>query len=169
MGKKVCLWAVLLVMAGCGSTDSYHVTVEPHGQKIVTGRIFRSLLESDSSFDWYERNYASYTPDSASIVYLSSAAKDIHFVVVGGTWCGDTKRELPRFLKIVSMAHIPDANIEMYGVDRSKESRDGLTEKYQIKSVPTFIVLSEGKEIGRIVEHSEEGIEFDLAYLLRKK
>ena len=57
----------------------------------------------------------------------------------------------------------------MYGVDRSKESRDGLTEKYHITNVPTFIVLSGGEEIGRIVEHSEEGIEFDLVDLLRKK
>jgi len=35
--------------------------------------------------------------------------------------------------------------------------------------VPTFILLSDGKEIGRIVEHSEGGIEFDLVYLLQKK
>jgi thiol-disulfide isomerase/thioredoxin len=169
MGRTAYFLAVLFVVAGCGSTDSYHVAVEPHGQKIVTGRIFRSTLESDSSFEWYKKNYESYTPDSASIVFLFSAAKEIHFLVFGGTWCGDTKRELPRFLKIASLAHIPDANIEIYGVDRSKESRDGLTEKYHIANVPTFIVLSEGKEIGRIVEHSEEGIEFDLVYLLRKK
>jgi len=169
MSRAIYLWAALLIVAGCGSTDTYHVAVEPHGQKIVTGRLYRSTLESDSSFEWYRKNYASFTPDSASIVFLSTAAKEIHFVVFGGTWCGDTKRELPRFLKIASLAHIPDANMEMYGVDRSKESGDGLTEKYHIVSVPTFIVLSEGKEIGRIVEHSEEGIEFDLVYLLRKK
>ncbi|MGA9407237.1 MAG: thioredoxin family protein, partial [Bacteroidota bacterium] len=149
--------------------DSYQISVEPHGQKIVTGRISASLLASDSSFQWYRQNYASFTPDSASIVFLSSTAKDIHFIVFGGTWCGDTKRELPKFFKTISLAHIPEANVELYGVDRSKKSSDGLTEKYHVTNVPTFIVLSDGKEIGRIVEEPTVGIEFDLVQLLRKK
>ncbi len=161
--------AAIFFIAGCGSSDSYQISVEPHGQKIITGKFFRSLLESDSSFQWYKRNYASFTPDSASVVFLDSAAKNIHFIVIGGTWCGDTKRELPKFLKTVSLAHIPEANIELYGVDRSKKSSDGLVDKYHVTNVPTFIVLSNGKEIGRIVEEPTEGIEFDLVQLLRKK
>ncbi len=169
MGRTTLVFAVLFFMTGCGATDSYQVSFEPHGQKIVTGRIFPSMLESDSSFQWYRENYASFTPDSASIVFLSSAAKNIHFIVIGGTWCGDTKRELPKFFKTVSLAHIPESNIELYGVDRSKQSSDGLTDKYHVTNVPTFIVISDGKEVGRIVEHPEEGIEFDLVHMLQKK
>ena len=161
--------AMLLFIAGCGSGDSYQISVEPHGQKIITGRISPSLLESDSSFQWYRQNYASFTPDSASIVFLSSAAKNIHFIVFGGTWCGDTKRELPKFFKTISLAHIPEENVELYGVDRSKKSSDGLTDKYNITNVPTFIVLSDGKEMGRIVEEPAEGMEFDLVQMLQKK
>jgi len=169
MARRTVFLAVLLLIAGCGSGESYQVSVEPRGQKIITGRFSSSLLEADSSFDWYAKNFASFTPDSASVVFLSSAAKDIRFIVIGGTWCGDTKRELPKFFKTASLAHIPEANIELYGVDRSKRNREGVTEKYHVTNVPTFILLSDGKEIGRIVEHSEGGIEFDLVYLLQKK
>ncbi|MGA7161507.1 MAG: thioredoxin family protein [Bacteroidota bacterium] len=169
MSRAVFFAAVMLTIAGCGSGDSYQILVEPHGQKILIGRISPSLLDSDSSFQWYRQNYASFTPDSASIVFLSSAARNIHFIVFGGTWCGDTKRDLPKFFKTMSLAHIPEANIELYGVDRLKKSSDGLAEKYHLTNVPTFIVLTDGKEIGRIVEEPTVGIEFDLVQLLQKK
>ncbi len=158
-----------LIIAGCGGEAPYRITVESQGTKIVVGKFKRSLLESDSSFSWYRRNYDAFTPDSASIAYLSTAAHNVDFIVVGGTWCGDTKRELPKFFKTVSLSHIPESNIELYGVDRSKKSNDGLTEKYDITRVPTFILFSDGKEIGRIVESTKNGMEFDLAGLLKQK
>ncbi len=169
MGRTALFFAVAFFIAGCGGTDAYEVSFEPHGQKILTGRILPSMLESDSSFQWYGRNYAAFVPDSASVVFLSSEAANIHFIVFGGTWCGDTKRELPKFFKTIALAHIPESNIELYGVGRSKESRDGLTEKYHVTNVPTFIVIAGGKELGRIVEQPEEGIEFDLVHILQKK
>lgn len=158
-----------LIIAGCGGEGPYRITVESHGTKMVVGKFTRSLLESDSSFSWYRSNYDAFTPDSASIAYLSTAMQNVHFIVVGGTWCGDTKHELPKFFKTVSLSHVPESNIEMYGVDRSKKSSDGLTEKYGITRVPTFILFSGGKEIGRIVESTKNGMEFDLAGLLKQK
>jgi thiol-disulfide isomerase/thioredoxin len=169
MGRASVIVLVLGIVAGCSSGDSYRVTIDPHGQKILAGRIFPSMLESDSSFQWYRKNYDSFTPDSTSIVFLSSTAKNIHFIVFGGTWCSDTKRELPKFFKTMSLAGIPQANIEMYGVDRSKRSSDGMTDTYNITSVPTFIVIADGKEIGRIVEQPEESIEIDLKRIVEKK
>ena len=163
------LFIFLLIIAGCGGEGPYQVRIESHGTKIVIGKFTKSLLESDSSFSWYQHNYDSFTPDSASIAYLSTAAHNIHFIVVGGTWCGDTKHELPKFFKTISLSHIPEANIEMYGVDRSKKSKDGLTEKYGITNVPTFILFSDGIEVGRIVESTKIGMEFDLAGLLKRK
>jgi len=169
MTRAAVIIVVVALIGGCGPSSSYRVSVDPHGQKILTGRISPAILESDSSFQWYKKNYDSFTPDSASVAFLSSAAKNIHFIVFGGTWCGDTKRELPKFFKTVSLARIPESNIELYGVDRSKRSSDGLTETYDITSVPTFIVISGGKELGRIVEQPEESIELDLMHIVQKK
>ncbi len=169
MAKMVRYCIALLIIAGCGGESPYRITVEAQGTKIVVGKFTRSLLESDSSFSWYRRNYDAFIPDSASIVYLSTAAHNVHFIVVGGTWCSDTKHELPKFFKTVALSHIAETNIELYGVDRSKKSNDGLTEKYSVTRVPTFILFSNGKEIGRIVESTKNGMEYDLAGLLKQK
>ena len=169
MGLKTVVVATIVFLAGCGSDAPYQVTSDPHGTKIVSGRFPVSLLESDSSFRWYSQNYSTCTPDSSSISTLSRSARNIRFVVVGGTWCGDTKRELPKFFKIMALAKIPPEHIELYGVDRSKRSGDGTSEKFDIVSVPTFILLSEGKEIGRIVEYPKNSLELDMVELLQKK
>ncbi|HTR82749.1 MAG TPA: thioredoxin family protein [Bacteroidota bacterium] len=161
------IFCVALLFAGCG--DSYQVVPDPYGQKVITGRMTPALLASDSSFGWYRKNFSSFTPDSASVAYLSTSAQDIHFIVIGGTWCGDTKRELPKFFKTMEAAHIPESHIELYGVDRSKENSEHSAEKYDVVSVPTFIVISHGKEIGRIVEQTKKGIEFDLVDILKEK
>ena len=166
---KTIIAAAFLFVAGCGGHAPYQVAIEPQGAKIVTGRFPVSLLESDSSFLWYPQNYSSFVPDSSSISSLSKSARNVRFVIVGGTWCGDTKRELPRFFKIMALAKIPPENIELYGVDRAKRSGDGISEKYDIVSVPTFILLSNGKEIGRIVEYPKRSLELDMVDLLQKK
>jgi thiol-disulfide isomerase/thioredoxin len=96
--------------------------------------------------------------------------KELHagfdFVVVLGTWCSDSKREVPRFLKIADLAAIPPGRVTFYGVDRTKQSADGVTEKYHIERVPTFIVLKDGKEVGRIVEAPANTLEEDMLVIL---
>ena len=158
-----------MVLAGCGAGDSFQLTTDPVGTKIVTGRFSPSLLESDSSFVWYPHEFKSFNPDSSSVAPISTHAANLHFIVVGGTWCSDTRRELPRFFKTLAVAHVDGEKVELYGVDRSKVSQDGLTERYNINRVPTFIVFLQGQEVGRIVEFSKPGIDIELANILREK
>ncbi|HTX18644.1 MAG TPA: thioredoxin family protein [Bacteroidota bacterium] len=161
-------WLWLLLLEGCWSNGQYQIISDPRGAKIVTGRFSPSLLQSDPSFSWYNQNYSSYTPDSEAVRFIAQNARAVRFVVVGGTWCGDTRRELPRFFRVVEEAKIPSDQIELYGVDRMKEGPGKIAEKYDIESVPTFILFSGGKEIGRIVESPHRSIELDLEDLLKK-
>ncbi|MEK7671115.1 MAG: thioredoxin family protein, partial [Bacteroidota bacterium] len=87
-------------------------------------------------------------------------------VVVLGTWCSDSKREVPRFLKIVDLSLIPPAQIQFYGVDRTKKSSDGVTDRYKIERVATFIFLKRGEEVGRIVESPKNSLEEDMLAIL---
>lgn len=88
------------------------------------------------------------------------------FTVFFGFWCPDSKREVPRFLKVADLAGIPPGRIKLYSLDRSKKSSDGLTQEFKIERVPTFIVLRNGKEIGRITEFPATTIEGDLLTIL---
>lgn len=84
-----------------------------------------------------------------------------------GTWCSDTKRELPRFFKSMDQAGLPEPQVTLIGLDRSKKDTEGLTEKWQIEFVPTFIFIRNGRELGRIVETPEGTLEGNIAQILR--
>ena len=73
-----------------------------------------------------------------------------------GTWCDDSKREIPNFYKILDNAKFNYLNLEMVAVDKSKKAK-GLEKGYDIIRVPTFIFYKDGKEIGRFVEHALDG------------
>lgn len=161
---------LIVLLAGCTSSDHYQITVEESGSKIVTGPFERTLLEQDPDFKlWFEFRYNEYEVDSALLLAISARAKEMQYVVVAGTWCGDSKREIPHFLKILDKVHASPDDVQFYGVDRSKKSEDGITDQFHIDRVPTIIVLKNGKEIGRIVEHPEETLEKDLEKILSSK
>jgi len=73
-----------------------------------------------------------------------------------GTWCGDSKREVPRFIKVLEAANFPVDNLKIVAVDRRKEqykkSPTGEEWGLSIKRVPTFIFYKNGKESNRIIE-----------------
>ena len=137
-------------------------------RKMLIGEGRSSALKTDTNFSWFNKNYAEYEPDKEAISTIKKHGKGVSFIVFAGTWCGDTKRELPRFYKVMDAVGMPESNINLYMVDRTKKSADGLTKKYKIKSVPTIILLRDGHEIKRIVEKPRKSIEKDLARKLKK-
>lgn len=49
----------------------------------------------------------------------------------------------------------------MVGVDSTKKDTEGLTDKWNITRVPTFVFLHDGREIGRFVERTPAGSTFE--------
>ena len=79
-----------------------------------------------------------------------------------GTWCGDSKRETPRFYKVLDEADFNLKNLELITVNRSKKTPDNLQEGLDIIKVPTFIIYKNNKEVGRFVERVRESLEKDI-------
>jgi len=96
------------------------------------------------------------------IELITQVEQGAEFLVFLGTWCGDSEREVPRFLRIVQDAGIGEDRVRLYNLDRSKTSPDGLTARWGIERVPTFIILRDGREVGRIVERPRSTLEGDL-------
>jgi len=122
------------------------------------------FLKSD--YPKFKQNYDTVHISENFVEMIRTLHSGIDFVVVLGTWCGDSKREVPRFLKIIDLSLIPPAQIQFYGVDRTKKSSDGLTDRYKIERVPTFIFLKRGEEVGRIVESPKNSLEEDMLAIL---
>jgi thiol-disulfide isomerase/thioredoxin len=110
-----------------------------------------------------------YVPDPVSVASIKSQAKDLEVLLVMGTWCPDSKREMPRYFATMDAAGVGDAKLTMIGVDRTKKDTEGLTDKWNITRVPTFIFLRNGREEARFVERTPIGTTFEveLARVLR--
>lgn len=124
--------------------------------------------QKEANWDDYEA--ADYEPDSLAIRRIAEKAKSpsITFLLFGGSWCGDSRDGIPKIFKIFRAAGIPLERTTLYGVDRKKRESTGTAEKFQIKRVPTLVVLRSGQEVGRIVEVPAVSWEKDLEALLEK-
>jgi thiol-disulfide isomerase/thioredoxin len=125
--------------------------------KILKGLISREMLEKDTAFKWYHENQIGYIPNSETVSVLKAKSPEVQFIVFGGTWCEDTQKLLPKFLLLLDAASIPDDQLQVIGVDHQKKSIDHLPEEMHLVSTPTFIVLKDGKEVGRVVEYGKNG------------
>jgi thiol-disulfide isomerase/thioredoxin len=130
-----------------------------------TGWVDRSVLDKPE-YSVFRTTYDSVHVGEQFVEMIRSVQAGVDFIVFFGTWCEDSEREVPRFLKIADLAEIPADLIRLYGLDRSKKSSDGLTDKFDIKSVPTIIFLRNGREIGRIVEKPQTTVEEDMLSIL---
>jgi hypothetical protein len=104
--------------------------------------------------EWQEI-YDQFEMDEGLLETLKSkTGEDLEIVVYLGIWCGDSKRNVPEFIKIIDALEQPDLKVTYYDVTR-KANKDVkyYVEKYHVERVPTFIFYRSGKEIGRIVEN----------------
>ncbi len=157
-----------LALASCSSLEpSYRTETDIAGTKILVGRITRAAIENDSAFPWFARGYSTYTPAAQPLEELRARTSELRFVLFIGTWCGDSKAEVPKIFKTFDALGIEPGCIEMYGVDRKKDSGNGEGTANAVTRIPTLIVYSGEKEIGRIVEYPRLGIEADICQMLK--
>ena len=120
---------------------------------------------------WQPLFVEAYVPDESAIAAIKANADGVTVLLIVATWCPDSKREVPRFFAIMDGAGIGESQLTMVGVDRSKKDAEGLTEKWGITRVPTFVFLRNGQEVGRVVERTPPGatLEAEIARLLAPK
>jgi thiol-disulfide isomerase/thioredoxin len=122
----------------------------------------------DTSFQWwYKSEYEFYQVDSTALSDISINPKDTYIDIYMGTWCSDSRREVPRFIKI--MESLGFDNYHIYAVDRDKHSLNNEAEGKNIELVPTIIFYENSEEIGRIIESPMETLELDMAEILNNK
>ncbi len=125
---------------------------------------------ADSSFaGWFNEGYKFYKPHFANEKALASKLKNYKIKIVMGTWCSDSRREVPAFYKVLDNLHYPTDKIDLIFVNRKLKAPDLDKKKEHITNVPTIIVSQKGKEVGRIVETPINTLESDLANILNGK
>ena len=125
--------------------------------KILKGIISPELLSQDSAFSWWRANQAGYIPDQNTVASLKARGANLQFMVFGGTWSGLSQALLPKFFSLLDAASFPPDHIILVGVDPDKNDIDHLTDDMHITRIPSFILLKDGKELGRVVEDGKAG------------
>ena len=123
----------------------------------ILGKVNWEYWINNSHWDDYKAE--NYIPDSAKSEYLKEKIKsgNISFILFSATWCGDSKEQAPKIMKLLKLINYDINKLEIYGVDRSKKEPTHTAEMMMIDHVPTLIILRDGIEIGRIIEFPQPG------------
>ena len=133
---------------------------EEEGSKMLVGAIEVSDLDTER-FGWFNTELEKYTVDQETASQLEEALKGKDLTVFMGTWCEDSQREIPRLVKILVKIN-NEKGPTIVAVNRDKDIPEGVTKVENIDYVPTIIISENGKEMGRIVESTQESLEKDL-------
>lgn len=140
--------------------------------EMLLGHCSRSCLLESPYKEWFEKNYADYSVDTVTAKKLKPLLRDKTLLVFLGTWCGDSRREVPPLAKIVDYCGLKDSQLQLVMVDYRegmyKQSPQHEERGRNIFRVPTIIIYSGRKEIGRIIEFPKQSLEKDLLSILTK-
>lgn len=142
------------------------------GEPILVGQLNRAAWQKAPFQKWFTEEYKAYEVDQTALAEIKSTGNSVEILVFLGTWCSDSRRELPRFYKVLDALDFDESRLTVVGLDnhpdRYKQSPQQEEVGWDVEYVPTFIFLQNGKEIGRIIESPEVSLEADLAKVLQK-
>ena len=139
---------------------------EKTGDPMVVGIVQRSDLNVGHYGEWFEEEYDDYSGDEELITASKDFLKEIDIETFLGTWCEDSRREVPRLYKFLDAMEFPFGEMDLITLDRDKKSGYGLEDGKNIHHVPTIIIYKKGKELGRIIESPIESLEEDIFNIL---
>jgi thiol-disulfide isomerase/thioredoxin len=142
------------------------------GQSVLLGKINKEGLSESAFSSWFITNYDAYSPKEEPTNQLKKELSGYTITAFMGTWCGDSKREVPKFYKVLEEAQFLLDRLTMVAVSRDrdtyKQSPGGEEEGLNVHRVPTFIIYKDGKEVNRIVESPVISLEEDMLHILQQ-
>lgn len=172
--KTILYLFLLVVLVGCA----------PHGKKknalksssyseegqILLGEVKRNDLLAPPHDVWFNGYYDKYSPNHDDLEVIKSGLGQFDSIrVFLGTWCIDSRREIPKLFKLLDKSDFDHEKVFMTGVELNKTAPDDLQESYGMIMVPTIIFYKEGREINRFVEFPRETFEKDIARIVSGK
>lgn len=148
-------------------------TKDRNGNEMLIGCCTREALLMEPFASWFVPNYNNYKIDTAIAEEIKKNIGTKQFLLFLGTWCGDSKREVPRLFKLFDYCNVKSEQIKLVLVSNHdsayKQSPTHEEKGMNILRVPTLIVIEDNKEINRIVESPIENLEKDLLKILSGK
>jgi len=150
-----------LIIYSCQSNPEAS-SKEKQKKEMLLGMVERDDYNVATYKGWFDSTYQAYTPDSAIIDSLKTGLDDTRIKVFLGTWCSDSRREVPALYKILDQTGFSKESLTVIGIDRDKKEPADLLDGHEIEYVPTIIVYRADEELGKIVEFPQKTLEKDL-------
>ena len=133
-------------------------------QDHLSGSVTEAEIREIQIFDLYTNRYK---PNTSAIEELNLVQDSVLVDVFMGTWCHDSKREVPAFFKVMESIDNSKISAQYTALEYRRSGPMDVINKNDIKRTPTFIVYKNGKEIGRIIEEVHKSIEEDLLEIIK--
>lgn len=170
--KKILLGSFFLISCIISAQQINKTTLDSKGRVMLLGKTNKKAFET-KDFSWFQKNYEDYITNKDVINEFKEQLKDYTIKVFYGSWCGDSKRGVPKFYKVLDEAGYDLKNLEAIAVDRKPEaykaSPNGEEKGLNIHRVPTFIFYKNNREVGRIVESPKQDYERDMLAITQGK
>jgi thiol-disulfide isomerase/thioredoxin len=148
-----------------------NVEIAEEGQDpYLLGKIDREGLEGPNYKAWFKAYYDDYELDMTTVEQLKNELGNYHILVFLGTWCDDSKLQVPQLYKILDAINFPENQLTVVALseqdDLYKQSPQHEEAGLNIEYVPTFILFKEDMEVGRIEEYPNTTLEKDLLTII---
>lgn len=138
------------------------------GEEILIGICSKEAFTAKPFYDWYNREYNSYKYliNRRLLDTIKEDLMKLEIKVVLGTWCPDSRTQIPRFMGILDYLEFDFGNVTFICVDQNKDAGPVSTSELEVIKIPTFIFYRDGVEIGRIIETPVKTLEEDILKIL---
>ena len=167
--KKTILYLIIIKSVFINAQALNKTSLDANGTIFLIGKTNEKAFSTDT-FPWFKKHYDTYITNNNIIKHFKDSLSNYTIKAFYGTWCGDSKRELPKFYKVLKQAQFNLHKLEAIAVDKKPEAYKASPNKEEeglnIHRVPTFIFYKNGKEVNRIVEYPKQDFERDIYEIL---
>jgi thiol-disulfide isomerase/thioredoxin len=167
--NKLLLVIILLSSIVIGEEKNKIIIDGKSGKPILIGICDREAFVDTNFAWWFNSGYKFYYPNEETINQIKAIDYTYNVTIVMGTWCSDSRRETPRFYKLLDEINFPEEKLTLVNVDRDKNGISFDVSELNIEFVPTFIICKDGVELGRIIESPKNSLEEDFLEIVTSK
>ena len=140
--------------------------LDKKGDKHLCGPVTIADLQQPPYEQWFQQG--SNVPNlGAALTKWSKKLRDVDVEIYFGTWCGDSRHWVPRFISMWKSLGLKEDQLKLIalygGKSRYKQGPNREEQDKKIHRVPTFVFKESGQEVGRIVESPSSDLVTDLA------
>lgn len=167
LSRKFFRTGIFLIL--CFSVYSAAMAQNPVNLAGHMGKVTKEDLQNDEyKTGWFDMEFGSYEPTFTPRQKKVISSRDFQVVIILGTWCSDSRKQVPRLFKIFSSLGI-SPQITLITTDKTKKVIEPGFVDITAQYVPLIIFRNnKGEDIGEIIETPKKSLEADMTAILKK-